>query len=174
MKAPRPLVQYEIGLDVPSAANLREHHHAKARRVKSQREIARLWTKARAGLVLAKLELPLTLVLVRVAPRELDSDNLASSLKAVRDGITEELRVSMPKSQRPRDDRDQLTWHYGQRKPRKGEREGVEVRLYATGAVLAEILRVVDPSAQGLLSDVLAWLAQFAPELDGLLVKEVG
>jgi hypothetical protein len=49
----------------------------------------------------------LTIVLTRIAPRKLDTDNLASGFKAVRDGIAEWLGI---------DDGDsRLDWQYRQR-----------------------------------------------------------
>lgn len=48
------------------------------------------------------------MTLTRIAPRELDGDNLQSSLKACRDGVADWLGV---------DDRDpRVTWSYAQRR----------------------------------------------------------
>lgn len=50
--------------------------------------------------------LPCTVTLTRIAPRDLDGDNLQSSLKAIRDGVADFLKV---------DDRDsRVTWAYAQ------------------------------------------------------------
>jgi hypothetical protein len=49
----------------------------------------------------------LTIVLTRVAPRKLDTDNLASGFKAVRDGIAEWLQID--------DGDNRLDWQYRQR-----------------------------------------------------------
>ena len=74
------------GFRVYSEANRRDHHHAKARRVKAQREEVAL-RFAR----LTILDGPRYVVtLRRVAPTVLlDDDNLRSSLKAVRDEVAE-------------------------------------------------------------------------------------
>jgi hypothetical protein len=49
-----------------------------------------------------------TVTMARVAPRELDDDNLRGALKAVRDGIADAFGVN---------DRDpRVTWVYGQRR----------------------------------------------------------
>ena len=64
-----------------------------------------------AALVLRAHEvpgLPLEVELVRVAPRRLDSDNLTSSLKAVRDGVADWLGVD--------DGDERVLWRYRQRK----------------------------------------------------------
>jgi hypothetical protein len=50
--------------------------------------------------------MPCSITLTRIAPRRLDSDNLARSLKAVRDGIADAIGV---------DDGDpRLEWRYAQ------------------------------------------------------------
>jgi hypothetical protein len=104
-----PLAAWRIdGLRLPSVANLREHPMAKAARNKKQRresyEMA-WWWMHKAGLAF-DAGAPLVVLLVRVSPRPLDSDNLASACKAVRDGIADALEV---------DDRDpRVSWHYAQ------------------------------------------------------------
>ena len=49
---------------------------------------------------------PLTVTMTRIAPRELDSDNLAISFKHVRDGIADWLGVN--------DNDKRVTWKYAQ------------------------------------------------------------
>lgn len=106
---------YVIPCPVPSAANLREHWAAKARRVKWQRQVARLITLDSAGVRCAGAAVRKnggTITLARISPRKLDSDNLASSLKAIRDGIAEAIEV---------DDGDaRIAWKYEQEKGGKG------------------------------------------------------
>ena len=53
------------------------------------------------------LELPLTVVLTRVAPRRLDGDNLQSGFKAGRDGVADWLGVD--------DGNGLIDWQYAQR-----------------------------------------------------------
>jgi hypothetical protein len=48
------------------------------------------------------------ITLTRIAPRKLDTDNLTRSLKAVRDGIADALRID--------DGNERLSWHYRQEK----------------------------------------------------------
>jgi len=81
-----------------SLANKREHWGAKAKRAKSQRGIA--------FLMMPKVQVPCVVTLTRIAPRKLDTDNLAISFKHVRDGIADRLGV---------DDGDgRVTWQYAQ------------------------------------------------------------
>jgi hypothetical protein len=96
-----------------SEANLREHWGKRARRAKKQREAARMYVRARllcAGIILNS---HLTISLTRIAPRALDSDNLAGSLKAVRDGIADALGMN--------DGSPLLEWRYFQTKGRPRE-----------------------------------------------------
>ena len=101
-----------------SEPNLRVHWAKRARRAHKQREAARMlvraalaplpnWNPLRAG------NRKLTVRLWRIGPRELDSDNLAAALKAVRDGVADALGM---------DDGDpRLAWLYGQRRGKPGE-----------------------------------------------------
>lgn len=64
---------------------------------------------------------PVEVVLTRIAPRELDDDNLARSFKAVRDQVAVHLGV---------DDRSKLvTWRYAQE---KGKPREYAVRIEVT------------------------------------------
>jgi hypothetical protein len=92
-------------LRIQSRANLREHWRTRSAR--DRRE------KRTTALYLSKVEkpaLPVKVTLTRLAPRSLDSDNLAISFKAVRDAVAEWLGA---------DDRDGsgITWAYEQARP---------------------------------------------------------
>lgn len=110
----------ELPKPLPSAANLREHWAARAKRVKAQRLAVRCawsWRKAKYDLP----AFPLVVTLTRVSPRALDpGDNLPGSMKAHRDELAAILRI---------DDRDpRVAWVYRER--RGGVREhAVEVEL---------------------------------------------
>ncbi len=103
-------------LRTTAGQNAREHHFARARRVKAEREAiswALATTRPPAG--------PVHVLMVRVAPPgatgrwvPLDKhDNLRGSLKAPVDAVAEWLG---------RDDADpSITWEYGQRQGDKGE-----------------------------------------------------
>jgi hypothetical protein len=96
-------VTLTIPMRLPSAANLREHHMARHRRVQQQRQ----WVAAYLG-GKPKPALPVVVTLVRIAPRALDGDNLQSAFKAPRDEIARWLGV---------DDADpRVTWEYWQRR----------------------------------------------------------
>lgn len=92
------------GLRLERGANAREHHFARAQRVARERALV---DGALAG-VTPPLG-PWRVVIARGGPRPLDSDNLASSCKAVRDAVAAWLGVD--------DGPDApVTWEYGQRR----------------------------------------------------------
>lgn len=96
------MIEFTVPLRTVSGLNVREHHMARHRRVKAERE-AVAWKLG------AKRDVPLPAVvtLTRVAPsRGLDDDNLRGALKGCRDQVAAWLGV---------DDRDPLVqWNYGQ------------------------------------------------------------
>ena len=92
-----------LPIEIPSTANLREHWAARAKRAASHRQ-----AMISIPLTVRWMTPPLVITLTRLAPRRLDSDNLAISFKAVRDGIADRLGM---------DDGDpRLTWDYDQRR----------------------------------------------------------
>lgn len=98
-----------VPVHIESEANRREHWRRVAARKSEHLEWARL---ALAG-TLAIVDPPCTITLTRIAPRDLDDDNLASGFKAVRDGVADWLGI---------DDGDKrLTWRYAQRRGKPKE-----------------------------------------------------
>lgn len=100
----------ELPFVTVSLANLREHWGKRNRRTQMERDAAywqfqQVVARARHRGVAV---LPCVVVLTRQAPahRHLDSDNLAISFKAVRDGIADRLKIN---------DRDaRVDWRYAQ------------------------------------------------------------
>lgn len=88
-----------------SEANGREHWRAKAKRVQQQRWVA--GASVRTAIRGFEWHLPLVVLLTRVSQRSLDTDNLASALKAVRDGIADAFEA-------PDDGPKLATWLYDQ------------------------------------------------------------
>jgi hypothetical protein len=87
----------ELPLRIESCANLREHWAKRANRARSHRL---------AAIAVPIHPLPCVVTIVRIAPRELDSDNLASGCKALRDGIADRLGV--------KDNDPRVVWRYAQ------------------------------------------------------------
>jgi len=111
---------WRVGIPLPTInpLNRREHHHARARRVVKERGLTTLCLRSQMGTPPA---LPVTITLVRVSPREMDSDGAVAALKSVRDAVASWLGV---------DDRDtaDLVWRYEQRKGKVGVEIQVEAR----------------------------------------------
>lgn len=107
-----------IPMKAESTSNKREHHMARATRSKRERNAAALLTKPQVR----QLRGPkLVVLLTRVAPNELDDDNLRGSLKAFRDGVAVALRVD--------DSTPLVRWDYSQRKGSEPREYAVEVTL---------------------------------------------
>ncbi len=106
-----------VPLRTASGLNAREHHMARHRRVKAERESVSwmLGGKTRPNL-------PCVVTLTRVSPgRGLDDDNTVGALKACRDQVAAWLGV---------DDADErVTWRYGQERGDWGVR--IEFKTYA-------------------------------------------
>lgn len=103
------MISVTLPLRLVSEANARGHWAKGARRAKQQRGVVRLavraqWRRLPAGALTA-----LVVTLTRIAPRQLDGDNLQRALKAVRDGAADALGV---------DDGDpRIAWRYAQERP---------------------------------------------------------
>lgn len=92
----------EFPLKIESTLNKREHWSARSKRAKFQRAEAHIYCKYKAF----PPRLPCVVTLVRIAPRSLDTDNLAGGFKSVRDGIADWLGIN--------DNDPRVTWLYAQ------------------------------------------------------------
>lgn len=98
-----------IPIRIESSLNLREHWRTRANRNTSHRAAAWMCMKAAGRIKVDRA----TITLTRIAPRELDDDNLAGGFKSVRDGVSDWLGI---------DDGDKrLTWVYAQRRGKPHE-----------------------------------------------------
>ena len=89
----------------------------KSKRIKRQRSetfygLLDAWGQCR-------LSLPLIIIITRVSPRALDTDNLATSLKHIQDGVADWLCGKYGKGQ---DRQEGLCWEYTQQRGKPGER----------------------------------------------------
>jgi len=81
---------YTLNVKTVSEANSREHWAAKHRRSKAQRALALAKTlEALNGAVITSA----TITITRIAPKALDDDNLSRSMKAIRDGIADAIKI---------------------------------------------------------------------------------
>lgn len=107
--------KYEFPLKTVGGLNAREHWRARQRRVKAEREMTAWYVKP--------FPTPCICRLIRLSPGTLDDDNLAGSLKAVRDEVAKLCGV---------DDKPggPITWVYAQEKCARGT-FGVRVEFLA-------------------------------------------
>lgn len=103
-------------MDLPSLANTRKHWRALLKVKASQKAVGMLLARHAFGPFSTKgfgagWTFPIEVTLTRVGVRKLDSDNLASAFKHVRDGIAEYVGVD--------DGDERWTWNYAQRTPTK-------------------------------------------------------
>lgn len=103
------LVTITVPIRIESTPNLREHHHARAKRAREHRASAFYCLKSAK----APHALPCVVTLTRVAPRSLDTDNLVSGLKAARDGVADYLLI-LEGSKKVDDSDPRITWRYAQ------------------------------------------------------------
>ncbi len=126
MKAKRKIT-YLIPVRTVSEANTRCHWAVRAKRAKEHKHMAAVYTglTARKGTP-TYLPGPKSQFIIRLTRigRKMDSDNLAGSMKAVRDGIAYWLDID--------DGDDRITWRYDQVKPGK-DKLGVIVTLQELG-----------------------------------------
>lgn len=109
-------IAFTVPVRTVSEANAHEHWRVRQKRAKVQRFYASLLTRVPDHWDKA------IVTLTRIAPRALDSDNLAGSQKHVRDGIADTLGI---------DDRDpRVEWRYAQRRGKPRE-YAVEVLIEA-------------------------------------------
>jgi crossover junction endodeoxyribonuclease RusA len=94
---------------IESEANRREHWRTVAKRKATHR----LQSLVALQMTRAVVWPPCTITLTRIAPRDLDDDNLASGFKAFRDGVADWLGID--------DGDNRLTWRYAQRRGKPKE-----------------------------------------------------
>lgn len=100
--------KFTIPLQVISESNSREHWRKSHKRHKEQKFVVRM------ALLNEKVpqKLPVIITMTRLSPRSLDSDNLQSAFKYVRDAISEHFITD--KAPGRADDDPRFTWLYSQ------------------------------------------------------------
>ncbi len=115
-----------IPMRLVSLTNQREHWAVKARRAKSQRMTTRFIIDHGPEMLATGMFL---VTLTRVAPRELDDDNLRAACKSVRDGVADWLGI---------DDGDtRIEWRYEQAKGKPKE-HAVRILIERLQSAIAE------------------------------------
>jgi Holliday junction resolvase RusA-like endonuclease len=110
-------IDLTLKIKTVSEANNRDHWRVKAKRAKSQRQMARIGLSM-SLLFQLKYELPLAISFTRISKKPLDSDNLQSAMKAIRDGVADALEIN--------DGSELITWNYRQE---VGKEHAVNIRV---------------------------------------------
>jgi hypothetical protein len=106
-------IETTVPVKIESSLNLREHWRVKANRNTSHRAAAFIALRQACPKFNPAI-LPCEVTLTRIAPRELDDDNLAGGFKSVRDGVADWLGVDDG-------DKETVRWHYRQQKGKPRE-----------------------------------------------------
>lgn len=130
--APLETIVLDVPIRTKSEANARGHWKGRNRRSARARDGLAMAARASGamcddGCGELAINLPVDVLLIRVAPRELDDDNLRPALKACRDEVALLLGLPVKKLARGQkraiaEDRDpRVSWNYGQErgKPRQ-------------------------------------------------------
>jgi hypothetical protein len=110
---PPSAISWRMAMETKSLANVHAHWRVRDTATKAHHGHVALTfpTKLKGA---GEYEGNWTVRMVRIAPRELDNDNLRNALKATRDAVTKQLGF--------RDDRDpRLRWLYGQERGKPKE-----------------------------------------------------
>lgn len=106
-------MKFTLPIQTKNPNNKREHWRPVAARAKAQRVATHLMMRATAGIPAARIiwleKGGVTVTMTRVGPRDLDTDGLAASLKACRDGVADGLKLE-------NDNDPRISWLYAQRR----------------------------------------------------------
>jgi hypothetical protein len=100
----------ELPIKTVAGLNAREHWRTRHRRVRAERLFAFHGIRQ---LGLKVIPVPVVVVMTRLSPRTLDSDNLQGALKAIRDGVADALGMA--------DNDPRIEWRYAQEKCGRGD-----------------------------------------------------
>lgn len=103
---------WTLPMKLPSCANLREHWAVRAKRMKQHRFHGAYQTRKLIPLDDVEETDRIYVLIVRHGVRKLDSDNLASAAKGLRDGIADALDID--------DGSERIQWSYEQQTCRRG------------------------------------------------------
>jgi hypothetical protein len=121
----KKIVDWKVPITTVSEYNLSEHWSKTHKRHKVQDEhIFVLFKNEKPN-----ISLPCHIKLSRIAPRELDFDNLTGSLKAVRDSVASYIIPGLAPGRADGD--KQITWEYNQEKGKVRE-YAVKIEIFHT------------------------------------------
>ena len=108
------MIEISVPIRLVSEANNMDHWRVKHKRKKNIRcMLDAFWPKD------FDVVLPCSIELIRVAPRQLDFDNLVNAQKTVRDYVADKLKPNLQAGRA--DDDARMTWRYSQEKGKPKE-----------------------------------------------------
>lgn len=117
------MIEFTLPIETVSEANSTEHWSKKHVRHRSQKKLIWVWFLINQPVIC----LPCKITLIRLASRRLDSDNLQSAFKYIRDAISQEiLDPTHLKSAGFSDSDPRITWHYDQKSAKS---KGIKVQI---------------------------------------------
>jgi len=119
------LAKCTLPIPLPSESNLREHWTKKHKRHKDKKDAVFLMFSGSTRDYIKGLGLPILVKLIRRSQRKLDSDNLISAFKSIRDAIADVLNPGYAPGRA--DNIDGLYWDYDQEISKEAS---VEIEFY--------------------------------------------
>ncbi len=110
---------------ISEANNANQHWSIKHKRAKKQKDALILWFSGARRKDLASAGMDPHINLIRVSPRRLDSDNLISAFKAVRDQLAALIKPGYAPGRA--DDDGDITWSYDQQ---AGKPQAIIIEFY--------------------------------------------
>lgn len=115
------IIELEIPIRTFSESNLSDHWTEKNKRKKQQRFLINSYM----NYIKKSIKTPCIIKLTRIAPRKLDSDNLVSSFKFVRDAISDLIKPGMAPG---RSDAEGIDFMYDQ--SHRTKQYAIKVEIY--------------------------------------------
>ena len=119
------MIEWKLPVKTISEANMTGEHWTKKHK---RHQMQKIWIKKAFLDHKKKIETPCIVELTRVASRKIDSDNLSSAFKWIRDEIGAQLTGIMIPGRG--DDDDDITWKYAQE---KGEPKEYAIKIRIMG-----------------------------------------
>lgn len=105
-----PTIDHFVDIKTVSEANVSEHWTTRRKRITSQHKI--IWHELHRILPSGKISLPCKITLTRYASKEMDDDNLPTSMKYIKDAVANFIKPGLAPGQADGDRR--MTWQYNQ------------------------------------------------------------
>lgn len=116
------IIELHLPIKTVSEANCSEHWTKKHKRHKLQK----YWVRVVFLQHNPKIDLPCKIKLTRISSRKLDSDNLQTCLKYIRDSVADYIHPGLQPGRA--DDDENIQWQYDQE---KGSPQSIKIEIYS-------------------------------------------